>query len=63
MGSEMCIRDRIKKPKSMVPGDLPPVLVNELAKECSVPLAAIYSEMPSSTWPKKMEEGISDGNS
>ena len=37
---ELMIR-RIKKPKSMVPGDLPPVLVNELAKECSVPLAAI----------------------
>ena len=47
---------KIKKPKSMVPGDIPPNLVTILAKELSVPLAQIFNAMPISSWPSKWKK-------
>ena len=41
-----------RKPKSMVPGDIFPKLVNKAARSLSVPLASIYNAMGSSgAWP------------
>ena len=42
---------KIKRPKSIVPGDIPPDLVPELAFYCAPPLTLIYNDMYNSEWP------------
>ena len=52
--TEETVRDmliKMKKPKSMVPGDIPPSLVGQLASTLAYPLSLIYNAMPTSTWP------------
>ena len=46
----------IKKPKSMVPGDIPPKIISEIAGYVSVPLAYIFNELPTSSWPNKWKK-------
>ena len=47
---------KIKKPKSMVPGDIPPKLVSTLAPALSVPLSYIFNAMPNSGWPHRWKK-------
>ena len=46
----------IKKPKSTVPGDIPPSIVNEVAAVCAIPLCHIYNEMPTTEWPRSWKK-------
>ena len=48
----MCIRDRFKKPKSMVRGDLFPDLVTKFADFIAIPLTSIFNEVRvTGVWP------------
>ena len=47
---------KIKKPKSMVPGDFPPKLVSTLAAASSFPLSLIFNAMPTSSWPSRWKK-------
>ena len=42
---------KMKKSKSMVPGDIPPCLINSVAKACAGPLTSIFNAMPMTGWP------------
>ena len=47
----------IRKPKSMVPGDIPPDIVTELADIIAIPLHIIFSQSyKSSQWPKLWQQ-------
>ena len=43
---------KIKKPKSVVPGDIPPKLVPSIIAKLSVPLADIYNSALLTDWPR-----------
>ena len=54
---------KIRKPKSMVPGDIFPCLVTELSDFFAIPLTSIYNEITSTKiWPACWKKRVCNGD-